>query len=255
MLGRMERVRPRFPLLGYATLACRILLILGSLAAAQARAQGDVPPAPLASRPLRYAQDIAAFEAADRTAPPGAGQLLLAGASTMRMWSGAPADLAPYPIVNRGFGGAFSTEVVGYMDRTVLPHRPRVVIHQAGGNDIWAGDTHAGPVARARIFVERLRAAQPGTPVVFLAAPLAPVRRGNWPELAAFNRGVEALSRELPRVWYVDINPALNQPDGEPRPDTYLPDALHPSPAGYVAMAKLIRPALDAAWKAGEPAR
>ena len=240
------------PLLSPGLLARRALLLLlaGALVAADA-----TPHVPLESRPLRYAKEIAAFEAADRAAPPAPGQVALAGASSLRMWSSAPSDFAPYPILNRGFGGAFSTEVLGYLDRIVLPHKPRVVVYQAGGNDIWAGDPPAAAVDRARRVVQRLRAAQPGLPVVILAAPLAPVRRAKWEAFAEFNRGTAALAKEAPGVWFVDINPALNQPDGEPRPDTYLPDALHPSPAGYAAMAKLIRPALDAAWKAGEPAR
>ena len=44
----------------------------------------------------------------------------------------------------------------------------------------------------------------------------------------------------------------LNLPDGEPRPSVYLKDNLHPSEAGYEEMLKVIRPAVDAAWKAGK---
>ena len=226
-----------------------LFLISGALQAA------DSAHVPLEARPLRYAKEIAAFEAADRSSPPAHGQVIFAGASSLRMWSTALADFAPYPILNRGFGGAYSTEVLGYLDRIVLPHRPRVVVYQAGGNDIWAGDPPAAAVDRARRVVQRLRSAQPGLPVVILAAPLAPVRRAKWEAFAEFNRGAAALAKDTPGVWFVDINPALNQPDGEPRPETYLKDALHPSAAGYAAMAKLIRPALDAAWKAAEKGR
>ena len=104
-------------------------------------------------------------------------------------------------------------------------------------------------------MIQRLRAAQSGLPVVVLAAPLAPVRWAKWEAFAEFNRGAAALAKETPGVWFVDINPALNQPDGDPRPDTYLKDALHLSSAGYAALAMLIRPAFDAAWKAGETGR
>jgi hypothetical protein len=45
------------------------------------------------------------------------------------MWSSAPADFVPYPILKRGFGGAFSTEVLGYLDHIVLPHKPRFVVY------------------------------------------------------------------------------------------------------------------------------
>lgn len=218
----------------------RVLAILACLAVS--------PGTEAADKPLRYAKDIAAFEAADRASPPPAGAVLLTGASTLRLWSTASADLAPYPVINRGFGGARTPEVLGYMDRITLPYAPRVVVFQCGGNDIAAGDPAEAPLARVREFLARLRQARPGTPVVFLAAGAAPSRRAHWAEIAKFNQALAGLAKSEPAVWFVDINSALNLPDGEPRADTYLKDNLHPSAAGYAAIAKLVQPVVAAAW-------
>jgi len=205
--------------------------------------------AALADKSLRYAKEINAFEAADKAAPPLKGAVLLSGASTIRMWSNAADALAPYPVINRGFGGSYTTEVLGYMDRITLPYAPRVVVFQCGGNDIAAGgDSAEAPLGRVREYVERLRKAYPGTPVVILASGLAPSRRAKWAELAKFNQGLADYVKSEKGLWYVDINPALNLPNGEPRPDTYLKDNLHPSAVGYAGMAKFVQPVVAEAW-------
>jgi lysophospholipase L1-like esterase len=48
----------------------------------------------------------------------------------------------------------------------------------------------------------------------------------------------------------VDINIALNLPNGEGKPGSYLKDNLHPDVEGYKAIASVLKPAVDAAWKA-----
>lgn len=232
-------------------LAC--LLLLASLALPAA----EPPKAetkPLAERPLRYAKDIDGFEAKDRKAPPPRHALLLAGASTLRLWQDAPEAFSPYPVINRGFGGAYTTEVLGYMDRITLPYQPRVVVYQCGGNDINAGDTPEAAFGRVREFLTRLRQQEPECAVVFLPTTRAPARRAKWPLADDFNRRLSALCQEGARLWFADINPALNQPDGEARPGHYLKDDLHPSALGYAAMARVVRPVVDEAWRSTEAA-
>ena len=233
-------------------LAALAVLLVAPPALAQATA--TAPRRPLAEQPLRMEKDIAAFEAQDRATPPPKHAVLLSGASSLRMWKNAAAALAPHPVITRGFGGSYTTEVLGYMDRITLPYEPRVVVFHCGGNDIAAGDPPAAPLDRIRTYVERLRAKNPDTAVVFMTTTLAPVRRAKWPLLAELNRGLADYCREEKNVSLVDINAALNGPDGEAREGHYLPDNLHPSEAGYVAIAAILKPAVDAAWQATGPA-
>lgn len=229
----------------------RPLLWLGLfLSVAAPAAEPANPSLPLAERPLRFAKEIAAFEAKDKATPPPHEALLLSGASSLRLWQGAAEAFRPYPVINRGFGGAYTTEVLGYMDRITLPYHPRVVLFQCGGNDVNAGDAPDVVLGRVREYLTRLRKHDPDCAVVFMTTTRAPARRAKWPLLDDFNRGLLALSKESRNVWYADINPGLNQPDGEGRPGHYLKDNLHPSELGYQAITKIVRPAVDAAWQA-----
>jgi lysophospholipase L1-like esterase len=226
------------------------LVSFASASSALAQATATPPHEPLAERPLRFEAAIAAFEARDRIDPPPKHAVLLSGASYMRMWTNAAAALAPHPVINRGFGGAYTTEVVGYMDRITLPYEPRVVVFACGGNDIAAGDPPAAPLARIRTYVTRLRSGNPDTAVVFMATPRAPSRRAKWADVDTFNRGLAAYCREVDNLSLVDINAVLNRPDGEPHAECYLPDRLHPSERGYAAIATVLQPAVDRAWQA-----
>ena len=176
------------------------------------------------------------------------------GSSSIRLWSTLAEDFPGMTVINRGFGGSYTTEVLGYMDRITLPYHPRVVVFHCGGNDVNAGDPAEAPLGRIREYVKRLRKDNPDTAVVFMATTRAPSRKAKWEQLDEYNRQLQQIVKEGKGLWYVDINPALNLPDGEPRPDVYLKDNLHPSEAGYAAMLKVIRPAVDAAWQATEAA-
>ena len=230
------------------------LLLTFLLAVSACAADGAKPHVPLAQQPLRMAKDIAAFEAADKANPPPQHAVLLTGASTLRLWKNIGEELKPYPVINRGFGGSFTTEVLGYMDRITLPYHPRVVVFQCGGNDINSGDPVEAPIARIREYLARLRKDNPDCAVVFVATTRAPSRKAKWPLLDEYNRQLEQIAKEGKGLWYVDINPALNLPNGEGKPGSYLKDNLHPDVAGYKAIAGVLKPAVDAAWQATEAA-
>ena len=232
------------------------ILSLLAIAASAADAPKATKPAPkpLAEQPLRMEKDIEAFEAKDKATPTPQHALLLSGASTLRMWKGAAQALSPYPVINRGFGGSYTTEVLGYMDRITLPYHPRVVVFHCGGNDINAGDPPSAPLGRIREYVQRLRKENPDTAIVFMATTRAPSRRNKWPELDQFNEGLAAYCKAEKNVWFVDINPAMNESNGEGKKDHYLKDNLHPSELGYEAITKVLKPAVDEAWKATEAA-
>ena len=202
----------------------------------------------------KYDKDIAAFETADKANPPPQGALLLSGASSLRLWKSAAQDFAPYPLINRGFGGSKTTEVLGYMDRITLPYHPRVVVYQCGGNDINAGDPADAPIGRIREYLARVRKENPDCAVVFMATTRAPSRKTKWAELDEYNRQLQQLVKEGKNLWYVDINAVLNLPNGEGKPGSYLKDNLHPDVAGYKAIASVLKPAVDAAWQATEAA-
>ena len=51
--------------------------------------------------------------------------------------------------------------------------------------------------------------------------------------MKAFNERVRAFSSSRPRLHFVDVAPPMLGPDGQPRPELFVDDGLHMTPAGY----------------------
>src|SRR2546430_4052900 len=90
----------------------------------------------------RWNESIAAFAAADlrQNVPPGG--VLFVGSSSIRLWDDLETQFSALPLViKRGVGGARLSDCVRYLDRLVIPYRPRLVLIYAGDNDLAEGET------------------------------------------------------------------------------------------------------------------
>ena len=114
--------------------------------------------------PEFFADEIAAFEAADREhAPPGR-PIVFVGSSSIRLWKTLAEDMAPLPVINRGFGGSQLAHAIHFADRIVVPYRPRAVVLYAGDNDLdeRTGKTAADVVNDFQTFAGLVHAARSG---------------------------------------------------------------------------------------------
>jgi len=109
-------------------------------------------PAAPAATPW-YEPEIAAFEAADKASPPPPGQVLFIGSSSIRMWTTLATDMSPVPVLNRGFGGSKTGEVLAVFERIVLPCSPRVIVYYCGDNDLGTDntDSYESPLNSGRV--------------------------------------------------------------------------------------------------------
>jgi len=231
----MKRVR-----LWRLVLAIFILLPLAAV-------RPDTPAsasAPATQTPTRWEKEIAAYEAADRSAPPAAGGIVFVGSSSIRLWKTLPQDFPEYPVLNRGFGGCELSDCVFYAPRIVLPYKPRLIVVHAGTNDIANGKTPEQVFADFKAFVTLARAALPETRIAFISINPSPRR---WAQRAA-QQQANALIRDYiataANMDYIDIWGALLGPDGTPRPELYQPDRLHNNAAGYKIRVAVVRPHL-----------
>ena len=198
--------------------------------------------------PNAWEWSIRKFEARDRTCPPARGGIVFTGSSSFTLWSTLERDMAPLPVINRGFGGALMGDVVRYADRVVLPYEPRAVVLFAGTNDI-AGRKPATPRHVAdgfAAFAARVRAALPEALVFYVAITPSRARWKLWPVAGEANRLVREQVLGDPRLRYIDLTEALLGPDGLPERSLYRSDRLHPSKRGYEVWAAEIRSVLEA---------
>ncbi len=207
------------------------LLLLGTLSA-----RGQEPP--------RFENDIRQFETADRKSPPRSGGLLFVGSSSIRMWD-LEKSFPYYPVINRGFGGSEMTDLVRYMDRIVIPYRPRLIVLYEGDNDIASGKKPAEIFATFQKFANRLADRLPVTQVVVLSIKPSPSRWELYPQMQETNDLIRRYCEQKARYHFVDVGSVLLNAQGEPDERFYQKDGLHLNEEGYAQWAKVVEPFLN----------
>ncbi len=190
---------------------------------------------------------IEAFEAADRSEPPAPGQVLFVGSSSIVSWKSLASDMAPLPVLNRGFGGSHIDHVNHYADRIIRPYAPRAVVLYAGDNDLAAGTgkTPASVFEDFKRFVEIVRSDRAELPVYFIAIKPSRARWNRWPQMREANQLIADYTRHSDGVHYLDIaTPMLSEGGGEPDSSLFIIDGLHMTDEGYALWTGIVRPVL-----------
>lgn len=181
-----------------------------------------------------------------RRTPPRPAPVVCVGSSSFTMWYTLDRDLGGCGAINHGFGGCEIADCIHFSPVLVTPYTPRVVILCAGDNDLGAGKAPAVVLADFAAFTGRIWAVLPRTHVLFVAIKPSLARWTFFARQTEVNESIRAQADTDPRLGFIDIRPVMLGPDQHPRPELFVEDGLHLSPAGYAAWASVIRPALQA---------
>ena len=152
--------------------------------------------------------------------------------------------------VGRGIGGQTSYQFVLRFREDVVKLNPKVVIINAGTNDVAE---NTGPYDEELTFgniVTMVNIAKANKIKVILTSVL-PAKSFGWkreitdaPEkIKALNARIEKYAKEN-KIPYVDYYSALVDTDGRTLPKQYSYDGVHPLPEGYKVMEALIQPVI-----------
>jgi lysophospholipase L1-like esterase len=207
-----------------------------------APASGGGAPAP---DPARLEGEVRAFEERDAESPPPADAILALGSSSVRFWHATiREDLAPLPIVPRGFGGSTMSDALHFVDRLVVPVRPRAILLYEGDNDIEMGMSPGRVVDDFRKLVAAVRAHRPDTRFYVMSIKPSPARWSVWPAMREANRRLERECAVDSGLVWIDVAGPMLGDDGRPRPEIFLPDSLHLDALGYEVWTAAVRPVL-----------
>ena len=187
--------------------------------------------------------EVDRFVEADRENPPPPCQVLFVGSSSFVKWKDTLADdMAPMPVINRGFGGSHIEYVNRWFDTLVAPYRPRAIVFYAGENDIDAGKPVAQVLADFDEFMRRKTKALGRTPVYFISVKPSKLRFAQLSLQTSVNQAIRSRAARRHDLHYIDVVPAMLE-NGQPR-DIFGPDGLHMNREGYVIWTRLVRAAL-----------
>jgi lysophospholipase L1-like esterase len=196
--------------------------------------------------PDAWRKSIHRFETDDKVNPPAPGGIVFVGSSSFTFWSTMAQDLAPLPVINRGFGGAMIEDVIRYIDRIIIPYQPRAVVLFAGANDI------VGPRAKSpkhvaelfRTFVGRVHENLPEALIFYIAITPTPAGWKWWPSAKETNRLISQIVSSDPRLRFIDLSDVLLSTDKLPERSLYG-SSRHLNELGYERWTSSIKPILE----------
>ena len=148
-----------------------------------------------------------------------------------------------WEVLNRGVNGERSDQIRARFERDVIAPRPAVVVLIAGVNDVYQGRPAAHVIEQLRWMFDRAR--QAGIRVV--AGTIVPYNTATPDQNARMrqiNDWIRLQAASTAGLAFADTRGAVAAP-GKPDTLSETADQLHPTPAGYRAMAEAIRPAIE----------
>ncbi len=243
-MSSRHRSRPEgcFPIGGALAVAAALLLFGAGDCLAQQTTPAAEPKAQAQPAPW-YEPEIRAFEDADRAHPPEPGRVLFVGSSSIRLWASLASDMEPAKVLNRGFGGSKTHDVLEVLDRIVKPYAPRAIVYYCGDNDLGTDNTDAKAAADGFIaFAERARALWPEVPIAYIAIKPSVARWKNWDAMSRANQMVREYAQRTQGVAFLDIASPMLKADGTPDPSLFKSDGLHLNAKGYAVWTGVVRP-------------
>ena len=235
-------IRPVVAFTGWSVL----FVLVGTIVAAETK--------PAASGTNRREQSVAKLEEGLRAHPPAPGAVFFLGSSSIVGWN-VKKSFPDLPTVNCGFGGSQMADAARYVDRLVIPWKPRVLVVYSGDNDLKAGKSPEQVRDDFRALAEKVHAQLPRTKIVLIGVKPSIARWNLIDKIRATNKLLAACAEQdaQKRIVFVDVEPLMLDAAGRPRADIFKDDGLHLNAEGYALWAKRIAPLLEAKAPADSP--
>lgn len=198
-----------------------------------------------AQSPDRFSAEVETLTANDQSIAKK-NVILFTGSSSIRLWMDLNSRFPKLNIVNRGFGGSQTSDLVYYFDKLILPYTPKKIFIYEGDNDINSGKTPEQILATTDSLVTLIRQKVSNKVPVFFITPKPSIAR--WSLKSTYEdyiQKLQAWAKTRPHVKVIDVwHPMLDE-KGVVLQDVFVEDRLHMNKKGYDIWAKTIAPYLD----------
>ena len=200
--------------------------------------------AAVAQEPNKFEKNILAFEKADQESPVNTKNLIVfTGSSSIVKWSSLKADFPDKNVINRGFGGSVTTDLIEFVDRVVNVYQPKQVFIYEGDNDLSSSKKTPEQVFEDfKTLFNKIREKSKKTRISFISIKPSPSRRKLLSTQRTTNSLIEQFLKTQKNTDFIDVFNPMLLPGDQFRPEVYVSDSLHMTPAGYEIWKKIVKP-------------
>jgi hypothetical protein len=194
-----------------------------------------------------WENDIRKFEHLDSVETYPANAVLFAGSSSIRLWSTLAEDMAPYPVIQRGYGGARLSDFSFFAKRIIYPHPCRAIVIFIA-NDITGSAADKTPEEVRDLFLKVLNTTRekfPDTPVFWIAITPTSLRWKSWPLIEKANMLIQEACKKEENTYFINTKDFFLNTAGLPKDELFRADHLHLNEDGYKVWTSVIRKELE----------
>jgi hypothetical protein len=194
-----------------------------------------------------WEKDIRKFEHQDSMETYPANSVLFAGSSSIRLWSTMASDMAPYPVIQRGYGGARLSDFSVFAGRIIYPHPCRAIVLFVA-NDITGSEADKTPEEVRDLFLgvlNTIREKFPDTPVFWIAITPTGLRWKAWPEIEKANLLIQKACKKHKNTYFISTKDVFLNSSGLPKDELFRADHLHLNEDGYRVWTGVIKKELE----------
>lgn len=165
--------------------------------------------------------------------------IVFTGSSSIKYWKTIQKDFPDKNIINTGFGGSTTEDLLLFIDDLVLGYNPKQVFIYEGDNDIAGNRSCTLILSQLKQIINKIKSANTNTQIVLISVKPSIARWHLKRDYKKLNRKYKKIAKKDPIITYVDIwKPMLN--GTKVRTDIYTEDNLHMNAKGYQIWQKTI---------------
>jgi len=187
----------------------------------------------LAQDPTRFSKEVEKINGDFNDSFTGHEIHVFTGSSTIRMWKSLQEDFPGMRIVNTGFGGSQTSDLIYYYDQLIRPYAPGHIFIYEGDNDLAAGKGKGKIMKDMKTLVERIRADFPAVSIYLISAKPSLARWDLKKKYVKLNKKLANYCRDAKNITFIDVWPVMLDDQGNPKADIFIEDGLHMNEKGY----------------------
>lgn len=196
----------------------------------------------LAQDPTRFAEEVKKFE---QTADdyPQKDRIVFTGSSSIRLWTNFKRYFPNHNVINTGFGGSETTDLIFYKEELISQFQPKQVFIYEGDNDLNSGKSVLQVINDITTLVLELQ--EEGIEHIVLISPKPSISRWHLKEeYEQLNAALALLSSIQQGLQFADVWTPMLTPEGMLRKELFIEDGLHMNEKGYDIWIKVLKPLL-----------
>ena len=191
--------------------------------------------------------EIEAFEKLDLQINYPDEAILFIGSSSIRLWKTLKDDMAPYNVIQRGYGGANFRDIIYFTERILADHNLKMLVCFVA-NDISGSPDDESPRKVLRLFkyfVNQVRIKHPDIPIMQISITPTKSRWRHWKKIKRINDLMQAYCEKTNNLYYINTVTKFLNEEGKPKAEWFISDQLHLNKTGYAEWNKIIRIAIE----------